>query len=319
MTEVSIVIPVRNGQDFIRRSIESALHQTLDAIEVIVIDDASTDNTTQIVADYEAGSSKIKLIRFPTNRGPSAARNAGISAATGRWIALLDADDWYAPNRLEYVTRAGNGVEADLVCDDLLLFDEAGGATIGPMFGTGGLPPSIDGEAFVLGNMPNPHQPRCGYGFLKPIVRKAFLVEKGIHYNEEMRFAEDYAFYVDALLAGGRWITVPEATYIYSVRDGSLTFDHRAADLFKLCAVDQAAWLRARGNQRLQKALRRHFISTQERAAWVQFIDCFKERRPVDLIQTATMSMPVLLYITKQCFNEAVLRSTRRVGLRRNK
>ncbi|WP_052002851.1 glycosyltransferase family 2 protein [Microvirga sp. BSC39] len=315
MIEVSVIVPVRNGHDFIRRSVESALRQTLREIEVIVVDDASTDDTAQIVEEHAEKEPRLKIIRLDTNRGPSAARNAGIAAASGRWIALLDADDWYVPERLKLLTAAGDQAGADLVCDDLLLFDEASKSVLGPMFGLNGLPSRIDGECFVLGNLPNPKMPRRGYGFLKPIVRRSYIDLHDLRYNEDMRFAEDYAFYVNALLEGATWISVPSPNYVYSVREGSLTLAHRAADLLKLCSVDEAALVRAQGHPRFQNALRRHFITTQQRAAWVQFIDFFKERRITDLIRTATMSAPVLRYIAWQCLIQAVVRSSRRIGL----
>jgi glycosyltransferase involved in cell wall biosynthesis len=258
----------------------------------------------------------VCLISFPTNRGPSGARNAGLGAARGRWIAILDADDFYSPDRLARLTQAGDDAQADFVCDDLLLVDETTGSPLGPMFGEGGLAPVIDGERFVLGNLPDPKAPRRGYGFLKPIMRNDFLRHNKLRYKEEMRFAEDYAFYVEALIAGASWVSVPQATYHYSVRSNSLTAVHTAQDLFKLCAVDEAALLKTKKDRGLQKALRRHLVSTQKRAAWAHFITLFKEKRPADLVRTATMNRAVFGYIAGQCLYQTLVRSSRMAGLR---
>jgi glycosyltransferase involved in cell wall biosynthesis len=94
---VSVVIPAYNAADHIRRALGSVLGQTLPADEVIVVDDGSTDGTGKIVEEY---AGKVRCIR-QENAGVGAARNAGIMAATGEWIALLDADDEWGHEYLE--------------------------------------------------------------------------------------------------------------------------------------------------------------------------------------------------------------------------
>jgi glycosyltransferase involved in cell wall biosynthesis len=89
---ISVVIPVYNREGFIARAIDSVLSQTLKPLEIIVVDDGSSDGTVDILAAYH---DKIKVIR-QENAGVSAARNSGIKAAKGEWICLLDSDDvWY--------------------------------------------------------------------------------------------------------------------------------------------------------------------------------------------------------------------------------
>jgi glycosyltransferase involved in cell wall biosynthesis len=94
---VSVVIPAYNAADHIRRALDSVLGQTHPADEVIVVDDGSTDGTGRIVEGY---ADKVRCIR-QKNAGVGAARNAGIMAATGEWIALLDADDEWGHEYLE--------------------------------------------------------------------------------------------------------------------------------------------------------------------------------------------------------------------------
>ena len=99
MPAVSVVIPTYNHGETVERAIDSALAQTIRDIEVIVVDDASTDDT-QAVLD-RIGDPRLTCLRHETNRGGSAARNTGIDHATGEYIALLDADDEWVPTKLE--------------------------------------------------------------------------------------------------------------------------------------------------------------------------------------------------------------------------
>lgn len=96
MSGISVVIPTYNRADLIPKAIESVLSQTCPVEEVIVVDDGSTDDTPQVLAGY---SGRIRVVR-QENAGQSAARNAGIAAAKAEWIAFLDDDDEYAPNRV---------------------------------------------------------------------------------------------------------------------------------------------------------------------------------------------------------------------------
>lgn len=103
---VSVVIPVFNRPEQVRMAIESVLGQQYHPIEIIVVDDGSTDNTPKTINLF---SDKLKIITFPENRGVSFARNAGIRAAQGEWIALLDSDDQWTENKLlsdvKYLTQ----------------------------------------------------------------------------------------------------------------------------------------------------------------------------------------------------------------------
>ena len=94
----SVVIPAYNAAATLARAIDSVRAQTWPAHEIIVVDDGSSDATAEVAARY---GDAVHLVRQP-NRGVSAARNAGAAAATGDWLAFLDADDWYTPQRLQW-------------------------------------------------------------------------------------------------------------------------------------------------------------------------------------------------------------------------
>ncbi|OGS71119.1 MAG: hypothetical protein A3F91_08330 [Flavobacteria bacterium RIFCSPLOWO2_12_FULL_35_11] len=96
---VSVVIPTYNRVKTIARAINSVLNQTYKKLEILVVDDGSTDNTEKIVRNFK--DDRIKYIRHPYNKGGGAARNTGIRASMGEYIAFLDSDDEWLPEKIE--------------------------------------------------------------------------------------------------------------------------------------------------------------------------------------------------------------------------
>jgi glycosyltransferase involved in cell wall biosynthesis len=96
---VSVVIPTCNRSGLLQRAIASVLRQTYEHLEVIVVDDASTDDTRKVVESFH--DHRIRYVRHTTNRGGSAARNTGVDAATGQYIAFLDDDDGWVPEKTQ--------------------------------------------------------------------------------------------------------------------------------------------------------------------------------------------------------------------------
>ena len=97
---VSVVIPVRNRPDELPVAVRSVLEQGL-PVEVVIVDDASTDHTPAVAQAMAAADARIRLVAFPDNRGGGHARNAGIDAATAPWLAFLDSDDIWLPGKLQ--------------------------------------------------------------------------------------------------------------------------------------------------------------------------------------------------------------------------
>ena len=98
--KVSVIVPTHNRAHTIRRCLDSALGQTISPYEVIVVDDASTDDTTSVVKSIS--DERLRLITMPSNKGAQAARNVGIKNAKGDHIAFLDSDDEWVPEKLEW-------------------------------------------------------------------------------------------------------------------------------------------------------------------------------------------------------------------------
>ena len=118
----SVVIPAFNSAATLARAIESVRAQNWPAHEIIVVDDGSTDATAEIAAGFDG----VRLIR-QKNSGVSVARNAGAAAATGDWLAFLDADDWYAPDRIKlHAEWIAEDAALDCLTGDYEYRDEAG-------------------------------------------------------------------------------------------------------------------------------------------------------------------------------------------------
>jgi len=100
-----VVIPAFNASTYIERTLRSAMHQTYTALEIIVVNDGSTDDTAKLVEQTAMSDSRIRLLSTP-NRGVAAARNTGIEASTGRFVAFLDADDLWHPTKTEKQVNA---------------------------------------------------------------------------------------------------------------------------------------------------------------------------------------------------------------------
>lgn len=123
--KVSFVIPAYNVEKYIQRCLKSALNQTMDEIEVIVVNDGSTDNTLQIIEDIAKSNNKIKVIN-KINEGVSVARNEGINAAKGEYIQFIDGDDWIESTACEKMYNFSQEHKLDIVIANSYRDDDNG-------------------------------------------------------------------------------------------------------------------------------------------------------------------------------------------------
>lgn len=122
----SIIMPAYNSDEYIAKAIESVIKQTYKNWELIIVNDASTDNTEKIIKTYQAKDKRIKLISLPENQGVANARNTAVKNAIGRYIAFLDADDYWEKEKLQEQIQILNNSDADISYTAYLMIDEAG-------------------------------------------------------------------------------------------------------------------------------------------------------------------------------------------------
>lgn len=222
---VSVIIPAYNTEKYVDQSIKSALEQTVKNIEVIVVDDGSTDATQEIIKSFS--DNRIRLIVNDCNRGLRYSLNRAIREAKGEWIALLDSDDWYtSPIRLEKLLQIADEYNADLVADNQYFIREDEKKPYSTLFSVGEpfeQPKKVDPVTFIESNM-KPAAKSPHLGLLKPLIKQDFLVKHDLRYDESFRSKGDLHFYMMCLLSGAQLFIVPEPYYCYRYgRRGSIS------------------------------------------------------------------------------------------------
>lgn len=223
---VSVLIPVFNGEGFVADAISSVLAQSLADVEVIVIDDASQDDTVAIVTEAFTDEPRVRLIASQSNGGPGVARNKGLQAARGKWVAVLDADDGMESIRLESLIAEAEKTGLDAVADNLALVDPGLGEVVGQAFPLGENERlAISVERFLDHVRPGAW---VNLGWMQPLMRRDFLVRHNIAWPD-LRHAEDMVFMMRLLMAGAKVGLVGKAHYRYTQRRG--TISGRASDM----------------------------------------------------------------------------------------
>ena len=212
MCEVSVIVPVYNGARVVLEAIQSALDQTAPSLEVLVVDDASTDGTPPLLKSIR--DSRVRVLRWERNRGPAAARNLAVSRSNGEWVAFLDADDWMEPGRIARLLQAARIEAADMVADLTRLYSGDRGVWRDSH-------PGLHGRGVTEVNL----ESLCDHdlGAVQPMIRRGFLLEHRLRHDPTLRYAEDFDFYARCLLAGARFVVLGEAMYWRRLAPGSLS------------------------------------------------------------------------------------------------
>ena len=218
--DFSVIIPAYNVSGIIERAVRSAAAQTFPPREILVIDDCSTDNTVEVVKALGRDIPALRLLSTPANSGPAAARNVGLRAAKGDWIALLDSDDAWKPGRLKRLSEVASATSADFVADNLVMWDPVAQAQFKPTYFELPEPRKQITLLDMFRADDNFNFSKASFTLMKPIFRRKFLAEHKLEYNESMKVGEDFNFYVEGLFNGAKLILIDEAYYIYSMPGG---------------------------------------------------------------------------------------------------
>jgi succinoglycan biosynthesis protein ExoU len=308
---VDVLIAVWNDARTIERAVRSALSDAY-VNNIIVIDDASTDQTASVVASLQAeAAGRLIFRRLEKNGGPAIARNRGLDASTAPWVAILDGDDYFLPNRINALLDASDG--ADFVADDQLQIKEDGGDTEFLIGHSATM--TIDLATFVTENLSKGPRLRKEYGFLKPIMRRSFLDTHQLRYDEQLRLGEDFALYTRALAAGAVFRVIPARTYASIVRSGSLSGHHTKADLESLRESSRSLGELPRLTEQERALLRMHYEAIDARIQWLNVIDAVKCRSLTAFLRPFFVRWTTSIHLAGLLWEQVVLRSRKSLGL----
>lgn len=215
--KLSIIVPVFNmaGEDKLKHCLDSLLNQTISDYEIIAVDDCSTDNSLEILKEYEATHpEKFVVIHHEVNKHQGGAKNTGMKVAKGDWIGFIDADDWIAPDMYEKLLTKAEETGATCVgCDYNMVNEytfEVGKVVANSYMNQTGEMGLAQKKALVLD---------CGSLVVK-IYRRNIIMNNNLFFPEDI-FYEDNAMGNSYLLTNSKYEYIPEPLYYYYQHDDS--------------------------------------------------------------------------------------------------
>ncbi|WAC41236.1 glycosyltransferase family 2 protein [Pedobacter sp. SL55] len=203
---VSVIVPVYNGDQYVKSCLEMLLDQSYKKLEIIVVDDGSKDQSGIIAKKYP-----VKVICLEQNRGLSAARNLGVKTATGKYIHFMDVDDMINNDYYQEMVQAMVLTNADLACGGMVN-QKFRHKTI--RFKQCKVYSDTEEKLRVT------YVGRWGYVW-RYLFRAGFLQKHNLHF-EEGRFIEDLVFSLPAVYFAEKMVVVPKADYTYYERENSI-------------------------------------------------------------------------------------------------
>ncbi len=219
---VSVVIPAFNAERYIGGTIESVLKQSYHNYEIVVVNDCSRDKTAAVISAFN--DARIHLINHSTNMGPGASRNTAIGAARGRWVALLDADDQWHPDRLSKLVGIVLAAGDNYFVSDVRMVCFNTSAGLRPWDSQLNLYHklhcdeqnlTLDLEGFFKIGCPGIH----------PLIPLSHIKNHKLAYDQNCRMGEDFEFYCNLFRTGLKLHLCKQSLYYYRLTPGSLTTD----------------------------------------------------------------------------------------------
>jgi succinoglycan biosynthesis protein ExoO len=274
--DVTVLVAAHNAETTLGAAVASALAQAID-VEVLVVDDASGDRTRAVAAALGARDPRVRLLARDRNGGAGAARNTGLDAARGRFVAILDADDTMKDGRLARLTGRAARTGAEVVVDNIEVHEP--GRPPRPMFDPLRFArrDRLDLSTFAAHN--HPFAGTYTLGYLKPVIRRAFLERATVRYDAALPIGEDYLLLADLLAAGAHCSVEPVAGYVYTRRPSSTSARLERAHVAAMIAAETRFVERHPGSARLP-ALRARRQALARADAFLGAVEALKRRRP---------------------------------------
>jgi glycosyltransferase involved in cell wall biosynthesis len=272
----SVIIPAYNSSAFLADAVNSAVRQTYRAVEIIIVNDGSTDDTGRIAERFAAEDTRIRVVH-KANAGLSAARNTALEVARGEFVSFLDADDALLPEKIDQqIAFMRDNPECDLVYSDYYIAD----ATLSPIgLRTAGTPPLPFGDLFVLRNWFPP---------VVPLLR-ASLARRVGPFDESLKAAEDWDYWIRCA-ATGRFGYRPGAVAIYRFHQQQMSrqFERMRQAQFQLIDKHYGGTARrlrlARGARHLEHAKQFKRRPHRMLAELARFVTIVRDPREIALL-----------------------------------
>ena len=221
MCKVSIIVPAYNAEKYIKRCVQSILNQTLNDIELIVVDDGSIDSTYDLCESID--DARLKIIR-QDNSGVAAARNKGMEVATGEFIGFVDSDDYIEPFMYELLYAAAKETNADIVNGAYYTESEDNYRGVSVAKATIELPEVKLYSKRQLNNaISRANMEKTLWFVWKGIYSRRVIEENSIRFPVNLELGEESPFVLECLLCADKLATVDAKMYHYIQRQGSLT------------------------------------------------------------------------------------------------
>lgn len=216
---ISVILPVYNGEKYIKKAIESILDQSLTDFEVIIVDDGSTDSTPNIIKSFD--DSRITIIT-QSRQGPGAARNNAMDISKGDYIMFLDADDWFAPDAFEIALREITRYDADMTFFQMINYDDTTHETYpNDWFELKQFDESFENRPFTPSETPGSIFD-LSVGVCQKIYKSEFLRKIKARFPEGI-FFEDMPFFYYVYLKAERISIIKRHLYYRRKHDESIT------------------------------------------------------------------------------------------------
>jgi glycosyltransferase involved in cell wall biosynthesis len=209
MAKISVIIPVYNTEQYLKRCLDSVYKQSLKDIEIICVNDCSHDNSLEILKEYAAKDSRIKIIDFPENKGAAIARNTAMGQVCGEYIGFIDSDDFIDLDFYEKLYVRANETGADVVIGNIVKIKEN--------------TKKYEYEEFISNVKLN----KVNFNGLFPIAiyKKTFLEKNQIEFLTGYTFGEDRLFPLKAGIYANKFEIIEDVYYNYTEREGSASYN----------------------------------------------------------------------------------------------